>query len=614
MAVAAILFAFVLVAGLLAGWCRSPSRPVPVAPVRPRKSNRSSSLFSRGLVPGVLIWSIAIASILAGPAFSQTPTEAARADAKEFGRTLIPDAQRAGRTPPNADTMPNYVANPSETRFLDDEATLLPAATAAAPSHQGYGAMRESMTTRPTIAPVDIEETIARSNIIQADANAYVSGMSIDGSQSSCVELPPSVGSPGFYEQACNRGFTRGSTTENCRVDVRHEVRSVVKHRYECSLDDFAFMNRTDRCSLYETHSCETTGTRPGACLQWFGREPNRYCVEPGEPIQQMLCDAPVPGGTPLGTQTVSQVTRSIDESACSALDTNVDCARAGDVCTDAAPPTRTVAGVPVTEPCWAWSRSYTCSTTSPQQDCDQLDELGCTFLREECITEERPCYTFDRVYRCPIPPTEVGGPQYICDGDIYCINGECETIERVPNNEFGQAAVALNAASEAGKQFDPDTLTLFRGTRHTCSKAVFGLSNCCVPRGFPLIGSCNGDDRILKEKREKGLCARVGSFCSSKVLGACLERKEAHCCYESKLSRILQEQGRPQIGWEWDEPRDEKCAGFTIDQFARLDLSRMDFSEVISEFVEAANLPGELDTATELQRKINEYYAARGI
>lgn len=67
-----------------------------------------------------------------------------------------------------------------------------------------------------------------------------------------------------------------------------------------------------------------------------------------------------------------------------------------------------------------------------------------------------------------------------------------------MPNTEFKDAAVALNAASEAGREFDPNNLTLFKGTRSTCSKAIFGATNCCVPRGFPVIGACSAAEKAL--------------------------------------------------------------------------------------------------------------------
>jgi conjugal transfer mating pair stabilization protein TraN len=246
----------------------------------------------------------------------------------------------------------------------------------------------------------------------------------------------------------------------------------------------------------------------------------------------------------------------------------------------------------------------------SQMSDCSQLEGLGCTFLRENCLSEDTPCMNVERVYSCPIPPVPSQSGE-ICDGDIFCLNGECDQIDREPNTDFKDAVVALNAIAQAGKEFDPNNLTVFRGEAMSCTKTIFGLTNCCVPRGFPLLGGCSAGDAALKERREKGECTYVGTWCSSRFLGICLQRRERHCCFLSKISRILQEQGRPQIGKAWGAPRDEQCLGFTIAEFQQLDLSRMDFSEVYAEFTEAARLPEELATVTSMQAKITAYFQA---
>ena len=123
----------------------------------------------------------------------------------------------------------------------------------------------------------------------------------------------------------------------------------------------------------------------------------------------------------------------------------------------------------------------------------------------------------------------------------------------------------------------------------------------------------CSREEVLLHERDAQGLCAYVGTYCSDKFLGVCLTKKKVYCCFESKLSRILQEQGRRQLPKPWDKPKEEQCGGFTLDEFARLDLSQMDFSEVYAEFTEAARLPDELETSILIQQKIEDYYARSG-
>lgn len=378
-------------------------------------------------------------------------------------------------------------------------------------------------------------------------------------------------------------------------------------YRYECTQGDYQG-NKTDDCQLFAPFwggICKPIGSRAGKCLQGT----KDRCTEPGDPIDILSCTAAVPGGKVLGQYTTRADIRSIDDSACAKLKADTQCTQGIDTCVDSNPATRVINGSPVTEACWGWTRAYACTGLTPAEDCSKLP-AGCVFEKSVCISpQQSPCLTTDDVYLCPLPP-QPGQQQSICDGDVYCLNGSCDTINRTSNADFGKAVVAMNAISQAGKEFDPNNLTLFKGTRMTCSKSIFGLSNCCTPRGFPLLGSCNAQDQALHKERDKGLCHLVGSYCSSDFLGICLAKKEAHCCYVSKISRILQEQGRPQVGKPWGKPQDEKCAGFTISEFQRLDLSKMDFSEVYAEFTAAAKLPNELQTVDDLKAKVQNYYA----
>ena len=77
--------------------------------------------------------------------------------------------------------------------------------------------------------------------------------------------------------------------------------------------------------------------------------------------------------------------------------------------------------------------------------------------------------------------------------------------------------------------------------------------------------------------------------------------------------SRVLQEQGRVQLNKPWGKPKNEQCKGFSIAEFQRLDLSKMDFTEVYADFLDAAKLPDEVQTMTEIQSKIQNYYDLHG-
>ena len=540
--------------------------------------------------------------------------QSVRDDGKAFATSLVPRVVTNAHTTPTADTVPTFVpGHPPQTSYYTAPNTLAPAAAAAAPSSTGYVTVTNSMALRAHFPKADLDATIARSKTIVADPMTYVSGFGVSGSPGACHPLPPGDLSGVTYEATCNTGFTTTPPVDHaCAIPVTPQFKT--SNKYECTDGDYAY-NHTDDCALPGFSSCSITGSRPGKCLVPFigGDGKPHGCAEPGDPITILSCPIVIAGAKLLGTTTV--YTGSVnDESGCATWKGDASCKAAPDVCTDSTPVTRIVSGVAVTQPCWAFGRTYTCGgglSPTPSNDCGKLEHLGCTFVREDCLSPPgMPCTTTDRVYKCPMPPGPTDKTQFICNGDVYCLNGSCDTIVRTPNTEFGQAAVALNAASQAGKEFDPNNLTLFKGARETCQKAIFGLINCCVPRGLPLVGGCNAADAALKVKQDKGLCSLVGSYCAKHTLfGICLQKKEAHCCYLSKISRILQEQGRVQIGKPYGDPAKETCPGFTLAEFQLLDLSRMDFSEVYAEFTDAAKLPDEVATATAMQTKITDYF-----
>jgi conjugal transfer mating pair stabilization protein TraN len=98
-------------------------------------------------------------------------------------------------------------------------------------------------------------------------------------------------------------------------------------------------------------------------------------------------------------------------------------------------------------------------------------------------------------------------------------------------------------------------------------------------------IFKCKGEEKELIAIKRKGLCHYVGSYCSLEIFGLCLQRKKTHCCFNSKLGRILQEEGRPTLqafspGGRWGSPKHPNCRGFMPEEFQMLDFSKIDLSE----------------------------------
>lgn len=122
-------------------------------------------------------------------------------------------------------------------------------------------------------------------------------------------------------------------------------------------------------------------------------------------------------------------------------------------------------------------------------------------------------------------------------------------------------------------------------------------------------ILDCEQAEQILAMKRDNRLCHGVGSYCSSRlpIIRLCVETTESYCCFNSRLARILNEQGRGQLGRGWGGPQSPDCSGFTVGQLQGLDFSRMDLTEFYAEI--APTLPDVGAMRSRAQEKINSYY-----
>ncbi len=102
---------------------------------------------------------------------------------------------------------------------------------------------------------------------------------------------------------------------------------------------------------------------------------------------------------------------------------------------------------------------------------------------------------------------------------------------------------------------------------------------------------ACNEEEGRLALKEGASLCHSVGTYCSSclRVLGicvSCVERTTSKCCFNSMLARIVNEQGRIQVGKGWGGSESPDCSGFTVAQLQSLDFAAMDFTEFYASLV----------------------------
>ena len=93
----------------------------------------------------------------------------------------------------------------------------------------------------------------------------------------------------------------------------------------------------------------------------------------------------------------------------------------------------------------------------------------------------------------------------------------------------------------------------------------------------------------------------------AKKVLGKCVTKNTSFCCFGSKMARLLQEQGRAQLGLPWGGAEAPNCRGFTIEELSKLDLSKLDFSEMFSDIMQKYKTPDVVQLTNRTIDKVQE-------
>lgn len=115
------------------------------------------------------------------------------------------------------------------------------------------------------------------------------------------------------------------------------------------------------------------------------------------------------------------------------------------------------------------------------------------------------------------------------------------------------------------------------------------------------------GAKKIAALHKEKLLTVYVGTYCSKKVLGVCLQKKKAYCQFESKLAQIVQAQGRnAQLGISFGSGKNPDCRGITVDELQSLQFDRMDFSNFYSDLDAGATIPSDSVLADRVKAQID--------
>ncbi|EAB9082077.1 type-F conjugative transfer system mating-pair stabilization protein TraN [Salmonella enterica] len=259
---------------------------------------------------------------------------------------------------------------------------------------------------------------------------------------------------------------------------------------------------------------------------------------------------------------------------------------------------------------CWAWKDTYL-KQEADNGSCDvYMKNPACTASRVNCQEKSgNACLQEEVTFSCE---KKVTGEAQLCSGQLVCANGECDAIENGTSDGFGKAVSALAAVTAAAQDvaaMNDVNVRAFTGKPVECRMAIAGFNNCCKDSGWGQgigLAHCDSEEKALGKAKEKLLTVYVGTYCSKKVLGVCLQKKKAYCQFDSKLAQIVQAQGRKgQLGIGFGSGKHPDCRGITVEELQSLRFDRMDFSNFYSDLNAGTTIPSDSELAERVKEQV---------
>ncbi|PMK82360.1 type-F conjugative transfer system mating-pair stabilization protein TraN [Vibrio sp. 10N.261.52.E5] len=266
-------------------------------------------------------------------------------------------------------------------------------------------------------------------------------------------------------------------------------------------------------------------------------------------------------------------------------------------------PETRVINGVSTTLDCWKYQLDH---------QCDRPDT--CASLPTDCTTTSSACslmqngICIEQEFNMSCPEQTCSATNLICGETSFCLDGDCFEEMATFDDSFDESASALAALAEAADGLG-DPPVIFTGQGMQCTDKAFGFADCCKDSGWGAslgLDECNEEEKALGQAKEQGITISLGSYCASSVLGVCTRKKKTYCVFDSKLARIIQEQGsQGQLGISLGTAQSPICGAITPEQLQEIDFEILDFSDFYDDMHDGTNIP----SAQEIQDRLQSAY-----
>ncbi len=241
----------------------------------------------------------------------------------------------------------------------------------------------------------------------------------------------------------------------------------------------------------------------------------------------------------------------------------------------------------------WGQTVTYACRAAC-KDTCGKLRARGCSRQGNPTCLEKvgNKCVRYRWTFRCH---DKVGMKKTTFSKENpFCLGGDCIDSSFESDRDMIEALGYMAILEEARKEFDgTKNIAIFKGQSYACSKFPIAFKDCCGSRGGWGVSlgfsDCGEEANVLCRLRSEKKCIQVGQYCAERFpfTGVCLRQKTVFCCFGSKFGKLLQEQGRKQLGMTFGTPECPECRGFTPEELSRLDFSKLDLTEIAEEVMD---------------------------
>jgi type-F conjugative transfer system mating-pair stabilization protein TraN len=271
---------------------------------------------------------------------------------------------------------------------------------------------------------------------------------------------------------------------------------------------------------------------------------------------------------------------------------------------------TRTIQSELITRDHFEEHYVYACFKAS-SQSCKGLREIGCYQTSSLCKEKVgNTCVLWEQTYKCPSRKRGLTSRQSSNNENPFCLSGNCSDTSYEANQDLFQVISQLSVLKEAQNDLRRFA-TIFKGTDRRCTRNCLDFRDCCGSgKGWGVslkLSSCDAEEKELRELRDKNRCVMVGTYCAEKIGGQCIRKRTTFCCYGSKLAKIIQEQGKGQLGLVFGAPEYPQCQGLTPEQLSRMDFSKVNFSDLFQDIAASTKAPNVQKITESIQKSMKD-------